>query len=270
MHGLIQDLEQGFVRSVVFIVPSTASWPLPLYELALMSADRAWEMGGSAEFTLLTPERSPLAIFGEAASSSVARMLDAAGVKVITGSHAEVPARGTVRLRPGGTTITADRIVTLPDIGGPAIAGLPHDRAGFLAVDRLGRVAGVEDVYAAGDATDFPIKQGGIACQQADAAAEAIAAAAGAPIEPAPFSPVVRGVLVTEHERRFMERDASGTGGDRASVGTPPLWWPPTKIAGRYLAPYVYEREPAAKPGPAPEGFVDLEVPLDNAAPVVR
>jgi len=42
--------------------------------------------------------------------------------------------------------------------------------------------------------------------------------------------------------------------------------------AGRYLAPYVYEREPAAEPGPAPVGFVELEVPLDaaQAAPAVR
>jgi hypothetical protein len=49
-----------------------------------------------------------------------------------------------------------------------------------------------------------------------------------------------------------------------------PLWWPPTKIAGRYLAPYLYQREPGAEPGPAPEGFADLDVPLDVAdtAPV--
>jgi hypothetical protein len=49
-----------------------------------------------------------------------------------------------------------------------------------------------------------------------------------------------------------------------------PLWWPPTKIAGRYLAPYLYEREAASAPGPAPEGFADLEVALDtgDATPV--
>ena len=28
---------------------------------------------------------------------------------------------------------------------------------------------------------------------------------------------------------------------------------------------FVYEREAAAVPGPAPEGFADLEVPLDTA-----
>ena len=44
---------------------------------------------------------------------------------------------------------------------------------------------GVPDVFAAGDATAEPVKQGGLATQQADAAAEAIAAEAGAADRPA-------------------------------------------------------------------------------------
>ena len=40
----------------------------------------------------------------------------------------------------------------------------------------------MEGVYAAGDITTFPVKQGGIATQQADAAAEAIAAELGADV----------------------------------------------------------------------------------------
>ena len=56
------------------------------------------------------------------------------------------------------------------------------------------------------------------------------------------------------------------------TVATRPLWWPPIKIAGRNLALYVHEREPTAAPGPAPQGFADLEVPLEtiDAAPVGR
>jgi sulfide:quinone oxidoreductase len=125
-------------------------------------------------------------------------------------------------------------------------------------VDRHGRVAGVDDVYAAGDATNFTIKQGGIACQQADAAAEAIAAEAGADIEPAPFQPVLRGVLLTEHETRFMRREASGSSGDRNSVAIPPLWWPPTKIAGRELSKHLADIHTR----PEPEGRKGVEVDL--------
>ena len=44
MHGLIQDLEGGYIKRIAFVVPSAASWPLPIYELALMTAERAFDM----------------------------------------------------------------------------------------------------------------------------------------------------------------------------------------------------------------------------------
>ena len=56
-------------------------------------------------------------------------------------------------------------------------------------------VRGVDDVYAAGDMTTFPLKQGGIAAQMADAAASAIAVRAGVPVAQHPFRPVIRGLL---------------------------------------------------------------------------
>jgi sulfide:quinone oxidoreductase len=96
----------------------------------------------------------------------------------------------------------------------------------------------VPDVYAAGDVTAFGIKQGGIACQQADAAAADIAARAGAPVEPVPFSPVLRGMLLTERSARFLRRDVGGAADD-ATVAGRALWWPPSKIAGRELAGYL-------------------------------
>ena len=239
MHGLIQDLEGGYVRRIAFLVPAGATWPLPLYELALMTADRAWDCGTDVKITFVTPEASPLAIFGAAASDGIAALLEAAGVDVRTETHADAPESGVVMLRPSGERIAVDRIVTLPLLDGPAIAGLPRDAGGFLPIDRHGRVSGVADVYAAGDATNFTIKQGGIACQQADAAAEAIAAAAGAGNVPEPFAPVLRGVLVTEHETRFMRRDASGAAGDRTGAAVSPLWWPAAKIAGRELSKHI-------------------------------
>jgi sulfide:quinone oxidoreductase len=92
----------------------------------------------------------------------------------------------------------------------------------------------VPDVYAAGDVTSFPFKQGGIACQQADAAAADIAHGAGAPVKPEPFTTVLRGMLITERGARFLRDDT-----DRPEVARRPLWWPPAKIAGRELAGYL-------------------------------
>jgi sulfide:quinone oxidoreductase len=96
----------------------------------------------------------------------------------------------------------------------------------------------VPDVYAAGDVTAHAIKQGGLACQQADAAATHIAAAAGADVQAEPFAPVLRGMLLTERWARFLRRDER-TAADHTDVAGHALWWPPTKIAGRELAGYL-------------------------------
>jgi sulfide:quinone oxidoreductase len=230
MHGLIQDLEAGYVRRVAFVVPFGASWPLPIYELALLTAARAYDMCIEVELTVVTPEPAPLAVFGEEVARDVGRMLADAGIAVRCRVAAEPPRQGVLRLHPTRDEVEVERVVTLPILNGPAIDGLPHDDRGFLPVDAHGRVAGVPGVYAAGDATDFAIKQGGLACQQAEVAAEAIAADAGIAIDPTPFAPVLRGLLLTEHDTRWMQRTLGRQG------GAEPDDWPKAKFAGRELA----------------------------------
>jgi sulfide:quinone oxidoreductase len=216
-------------------VPAGSTWALPLYEMALMLAERAYSMGNTLELHLVTPEASPLEVFGIDSTREVAKLLADATITVHTGTQAELLTHGRLRLTSEDTVLHVQRVITLPRLEGPAIPGLPSDPHGFLVTDRHARVQGVPDVYAAGDVTDFAIKQGGIACQQADAAAEDIAARAGAPVEPAPFTPVLRGLLLTERWARFLRRDT----GEDAAVARRALWWPPTKIAGRELAGYL-------------------------------
>ena len=192
-------------------------------------------MGVDLDLHVVTPEASPLALFGPDATSEVTGLLAEAGIAVHTGAQAEILGQGRLRLAPGDEILEVERIVTLPRLAGPSVPGLPSDAEGFLVTDGHARVQGVPDVYAAGDVTAFGVKQGGIACQQADAAAADIAARAGAPVEPVPFSPVLRGMLLTERWARFMRREA----GDDATVAGRALWWPPTKIAGRELAGYL-------------------------------
>ena len=67
LHGLIQDVEGGYVHSLAFISPTPMPWPLPLYELSLMTARRAYEMNVELSVMLLTPEAAPLALFGSEA-----------------------------------------------------------------------------------------------------------------------------------------------------------------------------------------------------------
>jgi hypothetical protein len=56
LHGLIQDVEGGYVHSIAFVAPSAMPWPLPIYELALMTARRAYEMQVDLFVTIATLE----------------------------------------------------------------------------------------------------------------------------------------------------------------------------------------------------------------------
>ena len=136
----------------------------------------------------------------------------------------------------GGGLVGADVVVALGELVGPRIAGLPHDDAGFIPVDEHGRVRDCADVFAAGDATSFPVKHGGLAAQQADAVAEAIAVRVGNAPSAAPFRPVVHAMLLTGDAPLYISADlATGAG----IVSRDPLWSPVDKIAGRYLSPYL-------------------------------
>ena len=255
---ILRELEQRRIRRVAFAVPTGASWPLPLYELALMTAGRVAERGlRRVELSIVTPEEEPLELFGPAASQAMRALLADRGVHLHTGRHPASVHEDALALVPGGS-VDADRVVSLPRLRGPFLSGLPHDPEGFIPTDLHGLVDGQADVYAAGDATTFPIKQGGVATQQADAAAEAIAARAGADVEPTAFRPVLRGMLLTGSTSRYLRADVSGTAGDSSSTSEQALWWPPSKIAGRWLAPYLALNSKELK---APQGVaVDADL----------
>jgi sulfide:quinone oxidoreductase len=259
-HALLDDLEHGSVQAVAFVVPPETSWSLPLYELALMTAREASSKGLDSSFYLITPEQRPLAVFGPPVSHRVGGLLAAAGIEFIGSTYAD-PHEGSVRLDPGGRTLEVDAVVALPALRGPAIRGVPADASGFIPTDAYGRVTGVDDVFAAGDATTFPVKQGGIAAQQADAVAEAIAAARGSGAMPRPFRPVLRGLLFTGDEDRFLRSGIHGGEGD-GTMAINSLWWPPTKVAGSYLAPYLFTRDFPGSAGEPPAGFTEVAVPL--------
>ena len=262
---VLRELGERRIRRVAFAVPPAASWPLPLYELALMTAAHVTELGlRKVELSLVTPEAEPLELFGSAASGAVRELLAARGVALYTAHHAVDFRDQELALVPRGGLAT-ERVVSLPRLRGPAMPGLPHDAEGFIPVDLHGLVQGETDVYAAGDATTSPIKQGGAATQQADAAAEAIAARAGAKVEPQPFRPVLRGLLLTGSTPRYMRAEASGGRGERWTVSEHALWWPPSKIAGRWLAPYLaLQHEELER---APNG---LPVEVSLGSPPVR
>src|SRR5436305_7585456 len=57
LRGVLHDLIEGDARSVAFALPSESVWPMPLYELALMTATHLREHGADdAKVTVVTPE----------------------------------------------------------------------------------------------------------------------------------------------------------------------------------------------------------------------
>jgi sulfide:quinone oxidoreductase len=244
LHGLIQDIEGGYVHRLAFVVPGRVEWPLPIYELALMTGARAQDMNIDLSITIVTPEDAPLAIFGLEASETVRQLLEENGILTITSAYCEVHEPGRVAIKPGGRHLEADRIVAMPELYGPSVAGVPGGSAGgFIPVDIHCKVPGVERVYAAGDATDFAIKHGGIAAQQADVAAQAIAALAGAADEPEPLHPVIHGILLTGGKPVYLSAHVTGGHGSSSQSADTATWSPGTKIAAKYLAPYLEDRD---------------------------
>jgi sulfide:quinone oxidoreductase len=129
-------------------------------------------------------------------------------------------------------------------------------------------VPGLPGVFAAGDATSFPVKQGGLAAQQADAVAETIAASMGVEIDPQPFRPVLRGVLLTGGSPRYLRSEITGGMGEDSTISKRVLWWPPNKLAGRFLAPYLSSQVGAAADVAPQDGQrIPVDVELDPIEP---
>jgi sulfide:quinone oxidoreductase len=278
--AVLDAVERGDARRVAFAVPGGAAWSLPAYELAIMAAVDLRNRGVSdAELTVVTPEAQPLRLFGPTAGEALREMLAVRGVALRTGARPQIFEDGALAVEPG-TPLVADAVIALPRLGGPGLAGLPADSEGFLPIDAYGRVAATAGVYAAGDATAFPVKQGGLATQQADVAAGAIAADLGLAAAPERFRPVLRGLLLTGGAPLYLRAELAGDEAPvartlRGEVSGRALWWPPGKIAGRYLAPYLgtarpvdlaaeplHDRTSAAPPAPDRDDAYELALLL--------
>jgi sulfide:quinone oxidoreductase len=260
VRSLLQDAEAGTVERIAFAVPKGITWSLPIYELALMTSAHFAERDIPTAVSLVTPEPRPVDVFGGRATGAVEEMMRLRGIAF----HSAVPVRAEPGrlIVEGGEPVPADAVVALPRLDAPRIAGLPTDEDGFVPIDRYGRVRDLEGVYAAGDVTSFPLKQGGLASQQADAAAEAIAADLGENVDPHPFRPVLRGLLLTGRAPRYLRAEVMRGLSTQSTVGSEAVWWPPAKIAGRRLGPLLALH---GAPGGAPPGAVALE--LDASEP---
>jgi sulfide:quinone oxidoreductase len=232
----VEDLRSGRAERVAIVIPPECTWTLPAYELALMVA----ALAPPRQLTLVTSELEPLGAFGPPAADWMRAALRDAGVELLAGVRATVPDPTTVGLS-SGASLACDRVVHLPRLSGPNCPGVPCDGDGFVLVDDAFRVRD-DDVFAVGDATAGPYKQGGLAAQQADVVAEQIAWQLGAEHPPRPYRPVLRGLLRTADGPRYLRAEPPGEP-TSAEVSAECLWWPASKVAARWLTPWLAARD---------------------------
>jgi sulfide:quinone oxidoreductase len=250
---VLRELDQHHLGALVFAVPSGVAWPLPLYELAMVSAEHARQQGGRTEITLVSPEPRPLAAFGAEAAELVAAELSDRGVQFLGSSTPDRLCGGGALSIQSGAPIKADHVVAVPQLRGASIASIPANRWGFVPTDAVGRVEGMGDVYAAGDMTVYPIKHGGLATQQADRIAHTIAARLGQTPHEVKVKPTLEVRLIGGerplHLRIELDEFAQPTGARLAHTccDRQPGW---TKVFGRYLTPYLVTKQPSVSGPP--------------------
>lgn len=236
---LIADLRSGRLQRLVLTMPVDRGWYVPLYELALLVAAVLKKAANpQARITVVTPEAAPLGIFGRRAAEQTRALLAELEVDVLTGARPLEFAAGRLRVD-RGEDVEADAVITLPRLEGRKVSGIPHDGDGFVAVDAHGAVTGLERIYAAGDVTSLPFKQGAFATQQADSVAEAIAAAVGVGIEPRPAGPRMRAVLWTGQGPRYLAAENGSSGGLSIPSQCHLELLHNGRLTARYLSPLV-------------------------------
>ena len=247
--ALLDQLGRRRGEQLAFLVPPEVKWSLAAYELALLTTSYLKARPAErAKVAVITHEAEPLEMMGAEPASALRERLRSERVGVETSAVVTSFESGRVQLADGGS-IRSDNAVALPALEVPTIEGLPQRWRGFLPTDTRMHVAGLDRVWAAGDVTWFPVKQGGLAAQQAQVASKAIAAAAGARVPAASFRPGLRAALLTGAVPLLLES---------ADLDAGTTWWPPAKAAGRYLGPYLAaKRHEAAPTGrqEAPEGL---------------
>lgn len=233
LERLISEIDADVIHSVAFTLPSGASWGLPAFELALLSKARSRARANrELHVSVVTAELHPMQQFGQAASDAVAAKLREAKIALHTNERAISFGDGIITTA-AGTTIEADRAVSIPQLSGRPIEGLPHDSHGFLSVDEHCAVRGVANVWAVGDITDFKVKLGGVAAQQADAVLEALAAGFGTQESARPFEPQLHAILLSDSGETYLR---SGAEGQPAMTSDEPLWEHSEKVFSRYLS----------------------------------
>ena len=251
VERVVERGRAGTATTVLFLVPPNNKCSGPLYEIVFMLEThlRRKQARGPVRIVWASAEHNYIQAFGPKLHEVVTKEFGERGieghldhvVKEVTGSHVHFT---------NGIVMDYDELVSFPPyIAALDYEGLPADDRGFLRTEPASRaVEGIEDVYAPGDAGDFPVKQAFLAFLQADATAEAIVADVRGQAQPrVTFDPVSMCVMEQFDKATFAQVPLRVTGnpdrpvevrpdaGGDYKVGVAPVWRLGKKLLGIYL-----------------------------------
>ncbi|MEU8511094.1 FAD-dependent oxidoreductase [Kitasatospora sp. NPDC048722] len=251
-QDLREDALAGRHRQVLFLVPPGNKCAGPLYEIALMLDTwlRRANARSPVHLTWTTYESGYVQAFGPQLHRVVEQEFAARDIDGHTSAVVEKVGDDEVRYTDGRIR-PFDLLVAFPPyVSAVDFPALPHDDRGFLHTHPGTRqVTGHPQVYAPGDAGDFPVKQAFLAFLQAHAVAEHICTVIEPELlgRPRPFEPISMCVMDMLDKATFAQVPLEATGdpavpvrvapdaGDRYRVGTSPAWRLGKKALGLYL-----------------------------------
>lgn len=202
LHKLVDDAKDGRKRDILFLVSPGNKCSGPLYEMAMILD--AWlhrkKVREQVDITWSTYEESYIQTFGPALHEVVTHEFEHRAITGRVGYIAERVESGEVVYK-NGEHLPFDLLVSFPPITASSdFTHLPIDDHGFIATDiKTRQVVGYPDIYAVGDASDFPLKQAYLACLQADAAANHLSNEILGSRQPIPKRADVTGLLAEQN-----------------------------------------------------------------------
>lgn len=176
IERIVEKGKDGKKTRLVFLVPPNNKCSGPLYEMAMVVETHFRREGVRdwVDMVWTTSEQSYIMAFGPRLHEVSAEFDE----RVIEGllEHVVTEVEEDRVLYENGTEIEYDELISPPPyVAAMEYDGLPSDDRGFLTTDfDTRRVEGTENIYAPGDAGDFPVKQAFLAFLQTDAVAETL------------------------------------------------------------------------------------------------
>jgi sulfide:quinone oxidoreductase len=247
---LVEDSRSGTRRRLLFLVPPNNRCSGPLYEMVMMTDTWLRRAGArdGVDITWTTYEEGYIQAFGPRLNTVVAQEFEEREIHGCKGFIVIAVEPGVVRYQ-NGERRQYDLLVSFPPyVAKERFGSLPADDRGFILVDADSRrVKDRPDVFAVGDAADFPVKQAFLALLQADAAADHLAAEIAGRQPAVDFEPMSMCVMEELNKATFAQVPLRYTDdplrpvavdtadAEHYKVGVSPIWRIGKKLLGLYL-----------------------------------